>query len=213
MLWLEKCLAASASCTQRSKELWPQWTGVMPVRFVMEGQTAPSASCLAWWLRKRNECLRRWLQQLLCRVPFLDNTRFEYSMFGGFSCHEQMDICIRASSYLTLLYFTSPHLPSSRLTLPHVFSPHLPSPYLTRLRLTLFTGPPASSGFPDTHYKGLRHRPASMSIYILLVGLRADRPRLAGSCLSVFERVSHRRCLIVAASPVPFRCHPSPNCF
>ena len=52
-----------------------------------------------------------------------------------------------------------------------------------------------------------------MSIYILLVGLRADRPRLAGSSLSVFERVSHRRCLIVAASPVPFRCHPSPNCF
>ena len=46
MLCLEKCLAASASYTQRSKKLWPQWTGVMLVRFGMEGLTAPSASRL-----------------------------------------------------------------------------------------------------------------------------------------------------------------------
>ena len=126
MLWLEKCLAASASCTQRSKELWPQWTGVMPVRFVMEGLTAPSASCLAWWLRKRNECLRRWLQQLLCRVPFLDNTRFEYSMFGGV-------FLPRTNGYLY------PRLILPDPTLFHLTSPSLVSPDLTS---RLFTSPP-----------------------------------------------------------------------
>ena len=52
----------------------------------------------AWWLPKPNECLRRWLQWLLCRVPFLDNTRFEYSMFGGFFATNKWII------------LTSPHL-------------------------------------------------------------------------------------------------------
>ena len=153
ILWLEKCLAASASCTQRSKELWPQWTGVMLVRFVMEGSTAPSASCLRGGCESETSACAGGSSSSCVEFHFLTIPVLNTPCLVGFSCHEQMDICIRASSYLTLLYFTSPHLPSSRLTLPHVFSPHHPSPYLTRLRLTLFTGPPASSGFPYTHIK------------------------------------------------------------
>ena len=99
------------------------------MRFVMEGSTAPSASCLRGGCESETSACAGGSNGSSVEIHvlkiFFGILHFCQDLLGNLTSPHP------TSPYLTLPYFTSPHLPSSRLTLPHLFSPHLPSPYLT----------------------------------------------------------------------------------